>query len=64
MIAMYGKRWFGRRISSNIYQNLIILVSTNEQFSNLNIRISHALTSSLRATIAHLRVKKYGRWTK
>ena len=43
MIAMYGKRWFGPRISSNIYQNSIILVSTNGQFSNLNIYTSHAL---------------------
>ena len=43
MIAMYGKMWFGPRISSNVYQNLIILVSTNGQFSNRNIHTSHAL---------------------
>ena len=34
-MAMYGKRWFGPRISSNIYQNLMILVSSDWQFSKL-----------------------------
>ena len=43
MIAMYGKWWFGTCISSNIYQNSIIMVSSDWQFSNLNIRKSHAL---------------------
>ena len=47
MIAMYDKRWFGPCISSNIYPNLIILVSSNWQFSNLNIHTSHALKIGL-----------------
>ena len=36
MIAMYGKWWFETCISSYNYQNLIILVSPDLQFSNLN----------------------------
>ena len=43
MIAMYSKWWFGTCISSNIYQNLIVLVSPYWQFSNLNVHTSHAL---------------------
>ena len=43
MIAMYGKWWFGTCISSNIYQKLIILISSDLQFSHLNIHTSHAL---------------------
>ena len=42
MIAMYGKRWFGPCIS-DIYKNLIFLVSSDWQFSNLNFHTSHAL---------------------
>ena len=42
MIAMYDKWWFGPCISSNIYQNLIILVSSHWPFSNVNIDTSQA----------------------
>ena len=45
---MNDKRGFGPPISSNVYQNLIILVSTNGQFSNLNIHTSHASKTHFR----------------
>ena len=49
MIAMYDSWWFGPCISSNIYRNVIILVSPHWQFSNLNIHTSQALKIFLKS---------------
>ena len=43
MIAKCGKWWFGTCIAFNINQNFMILLSSDLQLSNLNIRTSHAL---------------------